>query len=160
MKIIADLIEAHVFRIGEEGLEFLMLKRSMGRKYPGLWQMVSGHLDKNETAVETVLREVKEETGLIPDRLWVAPNVNSLYNPEEDFVSVIPVFAAQVEYNAKVKISEEHTEYKWVSAAEAKNMLAWEGQRKSVELIKEYFLRGMEFLQFTEIKLAPYLKNI
>jgi dATP pyrophosphohydrolase len=152
MKIKTDLVELHVFRIINNEQQFLLLKRSENRIYPGIWQMVSGHIEKKDTAVETAIRELKEETGLKPLRLWVAPNINSFYMPEDDSITLIPVFAAQVE-DVDVKISEEHTEYKWLNSEEAKKLLAWDGQRRSVDLIKEYFTNQMSFLKFTEIKL-------
>ena len=150
MKINSDLIELHVFRLENNELQFLLLKRSAKKIYPGLWQMVSGHIKKGETAVLTALRELKEETGLIPFRLWVAPNVNSFYSPDDDSITMIPVFAAQVKNN-DVLISDEHTEFKWVNSEEAKKLLAWEGQRKSIDIIKEYVTNQKSFLKFTEI---------
>jgi|SRR5674476_403308 len=152
MKIKSDLVELHVFRIVNNELQFLLLKRSAQKIYPGLWQMVSGHVKKGETAVQTVLRELKEETGLGPFRLWVAPNINSFYSPDDNSISIIPVFAAQVKNN-NVLISDEHSEFKWVNSEEAKTILAWEGQRRSVDIIKEYFTNQMRFLKFTEITL-------
>lgn len=160
MKIIAEMVELHVFRLSKDGLEFLLLKRSDKDIYPGLWQMVSGHVEENETAVETAIREMKEETGLVPTRYWVAPNVNSFYSPAHDSVSIIPVFAAQVKADEKIIISDEHSEFLWVDSSEAKSKLAWEGQRKSVDLIEEYFLKEMKYLQFTEIDLEHLHKKI
>ena len=152
MKIRTDLVEVHLFRIENNELQFLLLKRSVHKIYPGLWQMVSGHIKKGETAVQTALRELQEETGFKPFRLWVAPNINSFYSPDEDSVSIIPVFAAQVKDN-NVLISDEHSEFKWVNSEKAKTFLAWEGQRRSVDIIKEYITNQMSFLKFTEIKL-------
>jgi len=160
MKIISDMIELNIFRIGKDGLEYLLLKRSDKDIYPGLWQMVTGHIDKNESAVETALRELKEETGLFPMHLWVVPNVNSFYSADSDCVLVIPVFVAQVDEEVKVTISDEHTEYLWRTAAETKKLLAWDGQRKSVELIEEYFLNELNYLQFTAVKMESFLKKI
>src|ERR1035441_4496861 len=94
MKIRTDLVEVHLFRIENNELQFLLLKRSAHKIYPGLWQMVSGHIKKGETAVQTALRELQEETGFKPFQLWVAPNINSFYSPDEDSVFIIPVFAA------------------------------------------------------------------
>jgi len=152
MKIKSNLVELHVFRKVNNEMQFLLLKRSPQKVYPGLWQMVSGHVKKGETALQTALRELKEETGLKPFRLWVAPNVNSFYSPGEDSISVIPVFVAQVRNN-KVLISGEHSEFKWLNSEEAKKNLAWVGQRRSVDIIKEYFTNQMHFLKFTEIPL-------
>ena len=152
MKIKSDLVELHVFRIINNDLEFLLLKRSEGRIYPGIWQMVSGHTEKEDTAVQTAIRELKEETGLTPFKMWIAPNVNSFYLADDDSINMIPVFAVQVE-DFNVKISEEHTEYKWLKAEDAKMLLAWDGQRRSVDLIQEYITSQMSFLKFTEISL-------
>lgn len=152
MKIISDLVELHVFRIENNKMKFLLMKRSPHKIYPGLWQMVSGHIDKGETAFRTAIRELYEETGLKPLRLWVVPNINSFYSPDDDSVSVIPVFAAEVK-NDKVIISPEHSEFKWVDSEEAKKHLAWEGQRRSVDVIKEYFTNQISFLNFTKLPL-------
>jgi len=66
---------------------------------------------------------------------------------------LLPVFAAKVKYESIVKISNEHTEYKWVSPEQAKELYAWEGQRKSVDVIVDYLLNRNSFLNFIEITL-------
>jgi len=153
MDIISNLIEAHIFRERDGKLEFLSLKRSPEQYYPNLWQMVSGKIKENETAYQSAIREIKEETGLTPEKLWVAPTVNSYYSPDNDYICLLPVFAAKVNYESCVQISNEHTEYKWVSPEEAKQLLAWEGQRKSVDVIVDYLLNRNSFLNFIEIAL-------
>ncbi len=152
MKIISNLVEAHIFREHNDEIEFLLLKRAPYQYYPNLWQMVSGKIKEEEKAFETALREIREETGLIPEKIWIAPNINSFYSPDEEYISLIPVFAAKVNYNCIVKISSEHSEFKWLKPDEARSLLAWEGQRKSVDLITEYFLNRKSFLNFVEIK--------
>jgi len=153
MKIISNLIEAHIFREQNGILEFLLLKRAPYQYYPNLWQMVSGKIKENETAHAAALREIKEETNLIPEKFWVAPTVNSFYAPDGDYICMLPVFAAKVNYFSEVQISSEHVAFKWVTPEEAKNHLAWEGQRKSVDVIVDYFLNQKTFLNFIEINL-------
>src|SRR3990170_4700486 len=148
LPIISSMVEAHIFRIKKDRIEFLLLKRSENEIYPGLWQMVSGSIHDDETA----LREILEETNLKPKKLWVVPNINSFYSPEKNYISMLPVFAAQVDYKAKVTISNEHTEFVWVTKEKAKKILAWVGQRKSVDIICEYFLKEKCFLNFVEIR--------
>jgi len=151
MKIISNLIETHIFREQNGKLEFLLLKRSPEQHYPNLWQMVSGKIKENETAYNTALREIKEETNLTPEKFWVVPTVNSFYSPDKDYICLLPVFAAKVKYDSEVVLSEEHTEYEWVAPEEAKQMLAWDGQRKSVDVIVDYLLNRNSFLNFIEI---------
>ena len=146
------MIEAHIFRETEKGIEFLLLKRSEGQPYPGLWQMVTGKIKDGEKAYQTALREIKEETGLVPAQLWVAPTINSFYEPKEEYICLLPVFAARVE-SADVVLSNEHTQYKWVAKTEAQKLLAWEGQRKAVQIIEDYFLNEKRFFHFVEIKI-------
>jgi dihydroneopterin triphosphate diphosphatase len=153
MNIVSNLIEAHIFRITDTEIEFLLLKRAEGEKYPGVWQMVTGSIE-NEKAFETALREIKEETSLIPDKLWVVPKVNMFYSSEQDYVCLVPVFAAMVSESSEVIISEEHSEYKWVGKLEAQSLLSWQGQKESVETIYEYLSDKKSFLKFAEIPLT------
>jgi len=151
MNIVSTMIEAHIFRESEKGIEFLLLKRSGGQPYPALWQMVTGKIKNNEKAYQTALREIKEETGLVPVQLWVAPTVNSFYEPVGEYICLLPVFAARVETD-RIEISVEHTEYQWVDRTTAQKLLAWEGQRKAVQIIEDYFLNEKSFFHFVEIK--------
>lgn len=151
MKVEAYLIEAHIFRMIDGKQEFLILKRAEKEIYPGIWQMVTGSIFDNEQAFDTAIREIKEETGLVPDRFWVVPHVNSFYSPERNSVCMVPVFAAQVGSNSKVTISDEHCEYKWLGSEEAVKLLAWEGQRQSVRTIENYFLNELSTLNFVEL---------
>lgn len=152
MKIISNIVEAHIFRKVDECIEFLLLKRNENQVYPGLWQMVSGKIKKDEKATETAVREIKEETKLNPLKLWIIPRVNSFYSASDDSINLVPVFAALVSSESNVIISNEHSEYRWVKPSEAKKMLAWDGQRKAVDLIEEYFLKEIFFLNFVEIR--------
>lgn len=153
LSIISNMIEAHIFRIKKDKIEFLLLKRSENEIYPGLWQMVSGTIHDGETAYQAALREILEETNLKPNKLWVVPNINSFYSPERNFISVLPVFAAQVKYDSRVRLSDEHTEFAWFTKEKAKKMLAWVGQKKSVDIITDYFIKNENFLKFVEIKI-------
>ncbi len=136
MNIVSTMIEAHIFRETGDGIEFLLLKRSNNQIYPGIWQMVTGKIEEKEKAHQTALREIKEETGLIPVQLWVAPTINPFYEPKNEYICLLPVFAARVEAKPNVVLSREHTKYKWVGKDEAKKLLAWPGQRDAVDIIK------------------------
>ena len=153
MKIISNLIEAHVFKEIENGIEFLLLKRSDDQIYPGVWQMVSGKIKDHEKAYQTSVRELKEETGLVPIKIWSAPKVNLFYSSDSNTINLVPVFAIKVKKNSKVTISKEHNEYKWVSSEDAQKLLTWDGQRQAIRLIEEYYLKERSFLNFVEIKI-------
>lgn len=152
MKILSKIIEAHIFRRNKNELEFLAMKRVHDGSYPNLWQMVTGAIHDNEKAYKAAIREIKEETGLFPLRMWTLPNINSFYSSEDDCIFMIPVFAAEVDMNDKVTISSEHSEFKWVDKDEMTKLLPWPGQKKSVEILSEYLSSEKEFMKLVEIK--------
>lgn len=154
MKLISTIIEAHIFKIIEGKPVFLALKRAENeRVYPGLWQPVTGKVNKNEKGYRAAIREVREETGLIPENFWVVPTVNSYYSYRGDFVNMIPVFAAQVKRDSNVVLCDEHCDYKWVNPEEAKRIYAWDGQKHSVEIITGYLTNQKEYFNFMKIKI-------
>jgi len=153
MKLDTVFVEAHVFKRMKEGIKFLLLKRNEKDSFGGVWQMVTGRIEENEKAYETAVREVKEETGLTPVRLWIAPNVNSFYSAERDAILFIPVFIVEVEGEASASVSSEHSELRWVTSQEAKEMLIWKGQRFSVDTICEYLTKEGNTLNFNEIEI-------
>jgi len=152
MELNASMIEAHIYRKKNDKIEFLLLKRGEKANYPGIWQMVTGKVKKNENAFETVLREVKEETNLIAEKLFVVPNVNSFYSIADDKVNFVPVFLCLVDEDDEVKISKEHCKFRWVSKAKAKKMVAWTGQQKSLDIIYSYLTKKENQIRFVEIK--------
>ena len=151
MNIKSTLIEAHIFRKIKSELEFLIMKRAPNQIYAGVWQMVTGSREEGEKAFETALREIKEETSLSPIGFWIVPNVNSFYSATDNSLNMVPVFVAEVESSSDVILSCEHTKYLWCSKEEAKKLLAWPGQRKSVDIIAEYFSDNSSSLKLVEI---------
>ena len=153
MNVTSFLIESHIFRERNGIIEFLLLKRSRKEIYPGIWQMVTGSIKEGEKAYETALREIKEETGLVPDDFWVVPYTNSFYSHEKNVMCMVPVFVVRVQPDSEVVLSDEHSEFMWVDSEKAKTMLAWYGQRKSVEIIYEYLTKEKSTLEFVRLPL-------
>jgi len=50
--------------IVKEEVVLLLQRKADEKVYPGLWELPSGKREFNETSVEALVREVKEETGL------------------------------------------------------------------------------------------------
>ncbi len=143
--ITARFVDCHLFRWvadvgGGRRDEWLLLKRAPGILLGGTWQMVSGHIEDGETAYQAAYREVREETGLIPVHFYQASYVNRFYLAASDQIILSPVFCAEVQAGDEVRLSDEHTEFAWVTADEANRRLPWPGQRRSLSVIREQFV--------------------
>ena len=70
-------VDVYVLRGAEASLEVLALRRGPGGRCPGSWETVHGHIEEGERPVDAARRELLEETGLAPDRLF---NNYQVYN--------------------------------------------------------------------------------
>lgn len=109
------------------------------------WQMVSGTIEGAEKAYECAIRELEEETGLRPLHFYQASYVNRFYLAATDEIVLSPVFAAEVEAHAKVRLSAEHTDFDWVTDEEALRRFPWPGQRKALAVVREQFIAAKPF---------------
>lgn len=139
--IICNTIQAHVIRqVADSSFEQLLLRRSENTfPYPLMWQVVTGRIEPNETALATAYREVVEETGIIPIKGWTVPFVASFFMPRTDSISLSPVFAFFVE-SADVKLSDEHSDYKWIPLLETGRFISFPGQIEGSRIINDFIL--------------------
>src|SRR5258708_161237 len=101
-------VDCSLLRSAAVGLEVLALRRGPQGRSPGSWETVHGHIDPGETPVEAVLREVREETGLVPPRLYNVSRVEAFYRHATDEITLIPVFAGVVVVAAEPHCSPDH----------------------------------------------------
>ncbi|NOZ08054.1 MAG: NUDIX pyrophosphatase [FCB group bacterium] len=144
------VIDCHVFRRTAGEPLFLLLKRARDRIYPGIWQCVTGKIEPDEKPFQTALREVREETGLVPQSLWTVEQVNQYYEAELDRLNFIPVFAAEVD-TSDVILSDEHTAYQWCSLREAEQLLLWAQQKAGARRLYEMLTGDPQRLRLTRI---------
>ena len=98
----------------EDGAKLLYLKRS-GGQYADQWWPVAGTSEENEPAIETALRELMEETGLSPTRVYALGKEV----PHIDGTQKIAGFVAIVNPSDRVRLNYEHSEYRWMPLAAA-----------------------------------------
>ena len=120
--------------------------------YPGTWQGVTGKIELSETPYKTALRELMEETGLIANRLFTVDKVNTFYDSKRDTMNLIPVFGAIVN-TTDVKLSNEHTGFKWCSVDKAKKLITWDQQKKGVQIFYDMITNDDSRLNLMEIQI-------
>jgi len=125
-------------RKAETRYEVLLLKRT--QTLAGEWCQVAGKIEEGETAWQTALRELEEETGLKPDALYSADTCEQFYEADRDCITIAPVFVGFIDRSAKVTLNHEHSAFRWVSFDEAVEMVAFGGQRRVLRWIEEEFV--------------------
>lgn len=128
------LIDVYPYRTLEGANEFLILKRAPKKLYAGQWRMIGGKIKTGETAWKAALRELQEETSIKPECFWAIPSVNTFYHSKKDRIEQIPAFAARLPIDAKIKLNEEHTEFRWIQSSDAESLIQWPEQLRLMRL--------------------------
>jgi 8-oxo-dGTP pyrophosphatase MutT (NUDIX family) len=128
-----SLVDVYVLRGEAEGLDCLVLRRASGGRCPGSWETVHGHIEAGEPPASAAVRELEEETGLAPLRLYNLSRVELFYQHRIDEVALVPVFAAFVAAVDAVRLGSEHDRFEWLPIAEAQVRLVWPRERRALE---------------------------
>lgn len=135
-----NIVECWLFRVtAGDRLEVLLMRRSVGRIFAGLWQPVTGRPEDGELAPQAALREVEEETGLGPSAIeafYTLDQVVQLYASGRNGLSHMVLFAARIRDGAEVVISHEHDDLRWVAPTEAVDLAIWPAYRESLARIE------------------------
>ncbi len=99
----------------------------------GQWAVISGILEPGEDPAVGLVREVREETGLAPERFYNVSRVEAFYQHRKDEVALVPVFVAFVEAGAPVRTGPEHDGHEWLPPLEAGARFAWPRERRALE---------------------------
>ncbi|MBS2963339.1 NUDIX hydrolase [Actinocrinis puniceicyclus] len=125
---------AFAFLFDDKGRFLLLGERPDTRKY--MWDLPGGTLTDEEPPVEALHREVFEETGLrlrlLSPLCWLKWDRHRSGAP-----ILVAFYVAHVVAPDDVRLSEEHTEYRWVTMEE------FEYERLAVsaeeEIVRECF---------------------
>ena len=132
-------VDVYPLRRAGEGWELLTLRRAAGTRCTGAWEVVHGHLEAGERAAPAALRELREETGIEPERFYNLSRVETFYRHTTDEVALIPVFVAIVPPGRDPILGPEHDRHQWWPLAEAARVLAWPRSARAVEDITRVF---------------------
>ena len=146
------VIDAYVYRTTSAGLLFLVLKRAKTEMYEHIWQGVAGKIEDGETSWEAAIRELKEETGLAPLKIFVADHVSKFYETNGDRINLVPVFGIEVDSEIVI-ISREHCDHKWVDLNGALDLLVWRGQKQAIQVIHDMVISNDDRMRWSEVTL-------
>ena len=102
--------------------KYLVLKRSEREiAYPGMYTFPGGKIEDNDTIEETLVKEVKEEANLDLKIGKILLKDKSFIRPDDQTVKVFSYLCEVENYN-NIKISDDFTDYKWVSFEDLENI--------------------------------------
>lgn len=126
------LVDVLVLRGAGGALECLALRRGTDGRCPGSWEVVHGHVEAGERPADAAIRELREETGYAPERLYNLSRVESFYLHRRDVVALVGVFVAFVGDDAP-RLGGEHDSFAWLPWREAAQRLAWPREVRCLE---------------------------
>ena len=124
---------AIIFREDGEERYYLLLYHPVGH-----WNFPKGHIEKKESEIETVMREVKEETG-IGDLEFIhgfREEINYNFRKRDKLVYKEVVFYLSKTKKKEVELSFEHKDYAWLPYKEAMERLSYDNSKNILEKTK------------------------
>jgi len=141
-------VGAVVFRVTQKGREFLFMKYRSGH-----WEFPRGRAEEGETELETMQREIEEETGL--SQLKILPNFRKVirfsykaHGHEYDlrvkndccvYVHKKVIFYLVEALDEDIIISDEHQQFRWLPFEEGYKLLTFSGAKKVLKAANKYF---------------------
>ncbi|RLE37860.1 diadenosine tetraphosphate hydrolase [Candidatus Woesearchaeota archaeon] len=139
---------AIVFRRTMKGIRYLLLHYPSGERggtiFKGHWGMPKGNIEKGEDPQETILREVKEETGLKEEDLIIQEGfkkkIGWFYKRDGKTIYKEVIYVLAESKKEEIKLSEEHEGYVWASLDTALKKIKFNN-------LKEVLKNADEFLK-------------
>lgn len=130
---------AIVYRYNQGDLYILMIQMNLGH-----WSFPKGHVEGEESEVQTAMREVKEETNI---DVLIDPSFREVttYSPFQDVMKDVVYFVGTPISNNLQKQEEEVSDVMWVHYEDALNIVTYDSDRNILEnainYIKKKFSR-------------------
>ncbi len=139
--------------------KYLLLKRAATKDFAaGVWECVTGRVDQGEGFEDAVRREVREEVGLEVDIDFIIGTTHFYRGepgPETEIIGV--VYACTIAGTPRIRISPEHSEYRWVTAEESDHLLV--ARDLSTQWTRRVIARAEEIRQYLPTALAQYYRE-
>ena len=128
----------------EKNGKFLLVKRSEKEaNYPGKWIFPGGKVEVGEDALQGLLREIKEETGLeVEDK---AAMIRTYHFTRSDGGNALGFNFVLQWKSGEVKLGEGLVDYAWIFPEEIEKYDTIKGFNKQVELAKEFLEKNLLF---------------
>ncbi|MCD6460302.1 NUDIX hydrolase [bacterium] len=128
-------VDAVVLSVFDDEPAVLLIKR-LNEPYKDLWALPGGFIKMEENLKNSALRELKEETGLEPDKIYQAFTVGTPHrDPRGRTISV--VYTAFMPANCQPEQGDDAKEAKWFSLLELPQ-LAFDHQKILKKVLQKW----------------------
>ncbi len=115
-------IAAKALLINKEGEVLCLRRRPDDVHNPSTWDFPGGRLDEGESPFDGLKRECNEEVAL--DIEIVHPiNIHHFTRQDGQHITMMCFLCKVAGSGQEIKLSEEHTEYKWLPAEQARETM-------------------------------------
>lgn len=112
----------------------LILKKSANdHNYPNKWSFCSGYVKEFESAEDTVLREIKEETGLKAQIIKKGRLFQKNDNQNGKSWVIMPFLCRLKSRN--IKLDHENVEFRWINYKDIKEYPTVPGLEKDLKVL-------------------------
>lgn len=126
-----------IFSLGEKEHEYLILQYEEGH-----FDFPKGHVEPNETEIQTALRELKEETGItqVDFKEGFREKISYSYvRNKQNYEKEVCFYLAETKQK-KIILSHEHIGFRWLSFKDAQEIATY-------SLAKELLRKAENFLK-------------
>jgi len=99
------------------------------------WDYPKGHVEKDETEEQTFRRELEEETGITEIKLisGYKEKIEYSFTHKGKFIQKEVIFYLAETEDEKVKLSDEHTGFKWLKYEDALDKVTFKNAKHLLE---------------------------
>ncbi len=117
--------------------DYLILNYSHGH-----WDFPKGNIEKGETELETVRREVSEETGINDIKIidGFKQEISYKYRKKSKLVNKMVIYYVAETNLRDVILSYEHINFEWLDFNKALEKLSFENSKRVLKMANEYIL--------------------
>src|SRR5208283_3151965 len=130
---------AVVFIKKDDAARYLLLNYAAGH-----WDFVKGNVEVNESEKETVVRELKEETGITEAQFidGFREPIAYFYRRQGLTIRKEVVFFLMESYSDKVQLSFEHIGYTWLDYQHAMEKLTFKNAKDVLQKARDFLKKN------------------
>ena len=128
---------AIVYRKNRSQIELLLIKN----RYGGHWSFPKGHVEGQETEIQTALREVKEETGI---DINIQKGFRQMveYYPKPNIRKQVVYFLGEAKTTQFKRQEEEISRIIWTGIHKAYHMVTFKNDRDLISIAMQNLQKG------------------